>query len=208
MTKNLKPITEISKEDLLDLVNSNTNKVTIFDYKNDLLDFISTYNIIQGENRIPGQLIYNLYKRWSKNPLHRNHFGQEMSQLFPNIRYGQGNVFLINKEKDYFLEKIVNKKQNKTKRKPWLTHFNKFIDKYQLKSGRFYVKDIVLYNLYDKWTYKNGNKNPLGFQQFLKFCRLFFSKPARKMINKHEWFSIDSNIKNHLTDNLLELMKK
>lgn len=204
----LKPITEIPIEELLELLKENPTEINTYDYSNDVLDFISIYGIKSGENQILLPLIYNLYKSWSKNPLYRNQFGMEMSKLFVSVRYGNGNTYRINKTKDFFLEKSVKKKQNKTKRKPWLKHFKCFINKYQLKSGRFYIKDIVLYNLYDKWTYKNNNHNPLSLFQFLKFCKLFFKNPAPKQINGVIWFSVNSEIQKYFTPDLIKLMEK
>lgn len=207
MSKTLKPITEISNEDLLDIISENPNKINTYEYNNDVLEFISTYGIKEGENQILFPLIFNLYKSWSRKPLFRNNFGIELSKLFVSVKYGLATTYRINKSKDFFLEKSVKKKQNKTKRKPWLKHFQKFVDKFELKSGSFYIKDIVLYNIYDKWVYKNGKKNPLSFHQFLKFCNLFFKKPAKKIINGHEYFGMDKNIQKYFNDNLLELMK-
>lgn len=204
----LKPITEISNEELLDLILENPKQVATFNYSNDVLEFISTYNIQSGEHQILLPLIYNLYKKWSQKPIHRITFGTEMSKLFVSVQYGKGTTYRINKSKEFFQEKSIKKVQNKTKRKRWNKHFKLFLDKFELKSGRFFIKDVVLYNLYDRWVYKNHNKNPLSLHQFLKFCRLNFKKPAPKMIRSHEWFSVDSKIKEHLTPDLINLMKQ
>lgn len=204
----LKPITQISNEELLDLIKDNPNEISTFDYSNDILDFISTFGIKEGAHKVLLPLIYQIYKKWSRKPLHRNYFGRELSKLFENVKYGPGTGYFINKPKEFFLEKSVKKKQNKTKRKPWLKHFQRFILKFDIKSGRFYIKDVVLYNLYDRWVYKNGKQNPLSFNQFLKFCNLFFKNPAPKIINSQNWYSIDSSIQEHLTPDLINLMKQ
>lgn len=208
MSKSLKPITELTAEELLDLISENPKEVSNIEYNNDILEFISLYNIQSGENQILVPLIYELYRKWSKKPLHRNQFGMEMSKFFVSVRYGLGTTYRINKSKEFFLEKSIKKNANKTKKKPWLKHFQNFISKYDLKSGRFYVKDIVLYNLYDRWVYKNNNKRPLNLYQFLKFCRLFFKKPAPKMIKNHEYFSLNEEINEYLTPDLINLMKQ
>jgi hypothetical protein len=210
MNNKLKPITEYTREELLKILEENpsNSEYLNINYTNDVNDFISTYGIKNGDHQIMLPVIYNLYKRWSKAPIHRNPFGVEMAKLFFGVKYGMGTAYRINKTKDFFLEKSTKKKLNKTKRKHWFKHFKKFMDKFELKSGRFYVKDVVLYNLYDKWTYKNNNHNPLSFRQFLKFCRLFFKNPAPKIIQGTIWFSMDSKIQEHLTPELINLMKQ
>jgi len=205
----LKPITEVSSEELLKLIKDNPIEVSKYEHHNDCMEFLSVYGIKQGEHRILFNLIYRLYKKWSKTPVGKRSLADAMVLLFPTIKYGQSNVYLINKEKSFFLETgAKKKKQNKTKRKPWLKHFKLFIDKFELKSGRFYVKDVVLYNLYDKWTYKNNKHNPLGFQQFLKFCRLFFKNPTPKIIRGNQWFAVDSEVQKYFTPELIKLMEK
>lgn len=204
-----KPITELTSEQLLELLKENPQEVPTFEYSNDVLDFLSTYGIKEGPNKIFVSLIYGLYKRWSKKPIYRTQFGMELSKLFDSFQ-GTSKLtkYQINKSKEFFLEKSVKKGQNKTKRKPWLGHFLKFKEYYKLKSGSFYIKDVVLYNLYDKWVYKNNNKNPLSMHQFLKFCRLFFQNPAIKIVKGHEYFSINSETKEYLTPDLINLMKQ
>jgi hypothetical protein len=207
MSKILKPITEFTAAELLDLVKENPQQTLNYDHPNDVMDFIAIYRLKEGDNRVYLPVIYNMYRKWSKNPLHRNPFGKEMTKFFPSIKHGQATAYLLNHSKEFFLEKSITKKRNKTKYPHYYKHFKKFINKFDLKSGSFYIKDIVLYNLYDRWTYKNGNKNPLSFNQFLKFCKLFFSKPAPKMIRGNRWFSMDSKLKGKLTPDLINLMR-
>lgn len=206
---NHKPITEIPLADLLELLKNDSDRVLNYEHHNDCMEFLSVYGIKQGENRILFNLIYRLYKKWSKFPVKKRSFADALVLLYPHIKYGESFVYLINKDKYFFLERGAKKKKlNKTKRKHWFRHFKTFIKKYDLKSGRFYVKDIVLYNLYDKWTYKNNNHNPLGFQQFLKFCKLFFKNPAPKQIKGTLWVGLDSEVQKHFTPELLKLMEK
>lgn len=204
----LKPITEYTPEELLELVEKNTTNEEKFNYEypNDVLEFLSIYQIKEGPNQILLPLIFNLYKKWSKKPIHRNQFGMEMSKFFTSVKYGMGTTYRINKSKEFFIDKTIIKKRNKTKGKQWNKHFKSFISKFNIETGRFYVKDIVLYNIYDKWTYKNGNKNPLSFTQFLKFCRLYFK--INKMIKGSEWFSLSENLKELITPDLINLMKQ
>lgn len=206
MVKILKPITEYSPQELLDLISENPQTNT-FESQNDFIEFISIYGIKEGTNRVMIVPIYNTYKKFSQNPISKRAFANEMVQYFPYLDHLNVNIYLINRPRVFFLEKNLKKYQNKTKRKPWLRHFKKFVVKFELKSGSFYVKDIVLYNLYDKWVYKNNNRNPLSFKQFLKFCKLFFKNPAYKLIKGNLHFSVDKCMQKFLTPELIQLMR-
>ncbi len=210
-----KPITEISETELLDLIKTNPAAVPgianvvklLYESGTDINEFLSFYQISEGENRVTGTLLYNLYKRWSLNPRSRVQFTNEILEFFPIIRYGVGYVFFINKTKN---ELLIEKGEFKTKKlktqsKSWSQHFQNYLKKYNIKTGRFYVKDVVLYNLYDKWLYEQRRKHNLSLQQFNHFCKVFFKS---KRIKGHIWFAVDKKIQEILTPNLLEQMKK
>jgi hypothetical protein len=202
----IKTLTELDTNDLLKVLEGNTRKVSNLNYKNDVLDFLSTYQIENGDNGIVFNLIYEVYRKWSNKPLGNRAFCYELRKLLPYLPYGNNNLYMVNKPRDFFLQKTLSKKLNKTKSKSWFKHFEVFIQKYDLKSGSFYIKDIVLYNLYDKSIYESNKKARLSVSNFVKFCRLFFFKP--KFIKGHEWFGVNNNVIEHLSSDLLELMKK
>lgn len=202
----LKPVTEISNAELLDLLQPGEQK-PIYESKTDVLEFLSFYRLKEGENRVTGTLLYNLYKRWSQKPRTRIQFTDEVIELFPMIRYGHSYVFLVNRPKDELLIKKAEFKHKKlkTKSKKWYDHFQTYIKKYSIKTGRFYVKDVVLYNLYDKWLFEQNRKHLLSPEQFNHFCKVFFKS---KKIKGCLWFAVEKGIQVHLSNNLLELMKQ
>jgi len=95
------------------------------------------------------------------------------------------------------------KKENKTKHKGWMEHFEQFLHEYCIKKGSFFIKDSVLYKLYGKW--RQNKPSPLGKTQFNNFCKLYLN---HKLIQKNCWFSVNESIKVHLTEDLINEMSK
>lgn len=203
-----KPLTELTNEELTDLLEeNNTRSVNIFT-RNDINDFISIYNIKSGSFRVPIKLLFKIYKQWSKEPLKANTFANLLTDLFPSIKYGKGLLLCLNKDVWKLKEEFDKyfKTNSKTKSKSYKTHFDAFLKHYHIKNGCFFIKDSILYNLYDKWTYKNNNKRPLGKIQFINFCRLYF--PKFKKIEKVYWFPIDHSINQYLSEELKRQMSE
>jgi len=202
-----KALTELTDEELNKLLDNTIESNTISGI-NDINEFISTYNIKSGSFRIPTKLLYKIYKSWSKDPLRGKTFTNNLTDLFPVIRYGSGFMLCLNKDV-WNLKEDFNKHfkpLNKTKNKNYKEHFDNFLKHYNIENGSFFIKDSVLYNLYDKWTYKNKKRHPLGEAQFINFCRLYF--PKFKKIEKVYWFPIDHSINQYLSEELKRQMKE
>lgn len=195
-----KSITELNEAELLDLIKDESSNIKIYEWPTDVMEFISVYNLKSGTERITTKLLYKLYKLWSKNPVKRKTLTNTLTDLFPSDRIGESYLILLDKNALNIKTSTLKylKKVNKTKHKGWVEHFNKYLHEYCIESGSFFVKDTVLYNLYDKWCFKK--RSPLGFAQFNNFCKLYFNN---KFINNHDWFSVNPSIKKHLTEDIM-----
>lgn len=203
-----KAITELSDEEIIKLAHQSSE--TKIEHSNDIMEFVSVYNLKTGEERITTKLLYNLYSKWSQNPVTRKTFALVLIDLFPSIRYGKSHVICLDKKAINLKEETYNylKRMDKTKQKNWTIHFKKYLSKYQLKKGGLFIKDTVLYNLYDKWCfkgYKTKNYHPLSLYQFNNFCKLFFKN---KLVKGNYWFGLEYTILNHLSEDLIKEMKK
>lgn len=210
MTK--KTINQLSDKELHELLQSSPQipVENSFNYPNDIMDFISFYNLKPGEENIPLRVLYKVYNKWSETPLKRSQFSEHIGRFFVTKAFGNGNsVVCLDKNAKQF-QKIIQeffKKMDKTKKKGYKKHFDSFLNFYNISPGTLYLKDKVLYDLYDKWTYKNQNYNPLSFNQFLGFLRLYFKKDE-KYIAGNYYFSLDATIVNHLSEDMINEMKK
>jgi len=200
-----KSITELSDKELLDLVGNNPEQVTIYEWPTDVMEFISVYNLQTGNERITSKLLYRLYCLWSKNTVTRKTLTKTLTDLFPSSTDGKSVTILLNKSalnlKDEAYKYI--KSLDKSKNKSYQQHFEKYLHEYCIKNGGLFIKDTVLYNLYDKWCYKK--RNPLSFKQFNNLCKSYFKE---KLIDKHYWYSVDESIKTYLTEDLINEMRK
>lgn len=199
-----KAITQLTESELLDLIKSEPSSITLYEWPTDVMQFISVYNLKSGTERITTKLLYKLYKLWSKNPVPRKTLTTTLMDLFPSDRIGESHLILLNKETLNIKQETLKylKKHNKTKDKGWMEHFTKYLHEYCIESGCFYIKDTVLYNLYDKWCYKK--RSPLALAQFNNFCKLYFKN---KFIKKNYWFAVDEKIQKYLTEDLIKEMR-
>lgn len=187
---------EISDADLLELLNSKADHkyiVTSSLTNDDIVMFLSTFNIKPGKEPIQARGLYKLYKDWSKSPINQYSFAHTLNKYYKR----QGLYYLINLDvldlAKSALDIIKKPNKRKTVRKSWRIHFQSFVDRYSLKSGNFYVNDFILYYLYDKWTYDNRVRGRLGKEQFNEFCKLYF-KLKRNRKKGSNWFGIDKGI--------------
>lgn len=188
-------VTEMSTEELLKFLEDNKDESTVnYQDPTDVSQFISVYNITSGPEKVTQHLLYKAYKQWSQNPIGPTKFHDNIKDFFALI----DGYYSLNKQ-PLVLKKKINEfkeKRDKTKQQPWKNHFDAFIKHYNIKKGRHFIKDKVLYNLYDKWAYEHYKKKPLTFFYFNKFCRNHF---VHKQISRVWWFSVTTKIVNHLS---------
>lgn len=199
-----KKLNDLTEEELLSVLEGSTVKVHAA--PNDILEFVDFYKLQPGEEKVTGKLLYNLYLKWSKNPVSKMTFHVTMYELFPRYRNNNLQIFLLNLN-------AINLKQetfkflnipDETKKKWRKEHFDEYLYYYNLKSGRLFLKDIILYKLYKLWCSKTRKTRPLGFRQFINFCKLYFRK--HKLIKRHYWFAVNTQVKSHLTEDMIKEM--
>jgi hypothetical protein len=202
----MKSLTELSESELLDLIKDEPNKIKIYTWPNDVMEFISVYNFKSGEELIPTKLLYRLYRLWSTNPVTRKIMSNTFTDLFPSKNNNNCMCILLNKAAINIKEDAYKyvKKTDKTKKKGYLEHFEKYLNEYCIKTGSFFIKDTVLYSISANWCYKK--RNPLGFTQFTNHCKLYLNIPKYKIIKDHCWFSVDHSIQKHLTEEMIKEM--
>lgn len=187
----------------LDETSSSESNPLINSYRNDFYQFIDTYQIKPGKDKVLPSTLYSLYTHWSQEPLTSYEFGRELAEII-DIRKSRAQI-----NKSVLAIKIevlkLLKPLDKTHYKGWKQHFDKYLDRYCIKSGGLYLKITVLYNLYDKWCYKNKNRHPLGINQFCSFCKGYFKY---KRIDKQYWFAVDHSIEQFLTKEMIDNMKE
>lgn len=197
-----------STENLLDLLE--TNQV-VDKVKRDpsVPTFIKALNIVPGTDQVRQTYLFTLYNKWIKSSITSNKFRMDLTKYFDYKDVKKVRFFLVDlkalnlgvKSKEAIF------KQDKTKIRTYTTHFNNYLKYHDIKSGTYWVEGYVLYYLYDKWTYKNNNRNPLGEIQFANFCNLYF-KQKQQSKNHAKYYGVEKTILNHVTTEHLQQIKK
>lgn len=202
----MKSLTELTEAELLELIKDEPNTITVYDWANDVMEFISVYNLKSGEEQITTKLLYKLYRLWSKNPVTNAILTNTLTDLFPSRRNNANVIYILLDKSTLNLKEEAYKyikKQDKSKNKKWLEHFYKFKHELCIEKGGLFIKDTVLYNIYDKWCYKK--RSSVSIAQFNNFCKLHYNF---KIIDRHYWFSLNESITKQLTENMIKEMSK
>lgn len=207
-----KLITELTSEELIKLLENKPKdeiQGTLYT-KNDVLEFISLHKLQTGDKQVQGKVLHNLYKSWSKKPLGIRKFLKQF-QLFIAAykRYSGYTWFKLNIDINSILWKTLKYTEKRRKRNKLLSknskrHFDNFLEKFQVERGGFYVKDIVLFNIYDKWIYETKSQQTLDFTFFKNFCKLYFK---HKEIDENIWFGVKKSIISHFSEEMINTMK-
>jgi hypothetical protein len=209
-----RPPNKLSDNELLDILNRTSledkDRIKIEDSSdNDILRFISFYEIEEGKHFVSSSLMYKLYKAWSRGMSLSSQFGHQFSQYFSKYQIGLSYGYLLNIDKLKVSKQLFNylnadSKIQKTVRK---THVANFIKKYGIKRGTFEIDLHSLYYLYDKWTYSYKKKVPLSKFVFFNVMKLFLSTNPLTGHNK-TYFLIDETILNYITREEIERIQK
>lgn len=190
-----KTATQVQTEELLNLLDEDntSDEVNYTEYKNDILQFISVFNLKPGEEYIKAFTLYSIYKVWSKTPISKTAFYSEICKYFESLN---GKGYKINRNAIQLTHEAYvkfEKKKIRLKSKYWTKHFEDFILYYSIKNGSFWLEDEILYFLYDKYTYERNilNTNRLSKELFFTYADLFFK---HKITKTGKVYSVTDNI--------------
>jgi hypothetical protein len=205
-------LTDYSDEELfkaLEQYSSSESKTQ--EYETDVPRFLAFYQIKPGKDLINKRLLYKLYTLWSHNLVTTHRFTSDLNMFFKPHQKGHNEYYYINQKalaiSEQAFELIKLNTQDRTKIPNWKAHFDKFIATYNLKSGTVFLESYILYNLYDKFVYETGKKAPLGYDQFVNFCRLYF-KQERLTSSRIAHFGVDKSIFEFITMQQIRQLRK
>lgn len=171
-----------------------TKEESIVGVSDDVFSFISTFNILPGNEPVLKNAVFDLYKSWSNDPVSRTSFGLKMNKHFQGYstagrNYYKLNINSIQVERETLLA-IQKHKIDKTKYPNWHKHFNDFLSHYNILKGTTWVQSFVIAHFYDQWCYKNKRKKLLSDTNIFNFCKLYF-KHKRNSESRMMWFAIN-----------------
>lgn len=191
---------QLTDEEILALLNSDEveeSSVQIFDYKDDIVPFLSFYNITPGDSPVSKKLLYKLYKAYSKEPLDQLNFNVQVGRFVSPSR----DHFNLNLDNFAISNHIyqAEKKRDKTKSLTFQKHFNWFITERGVESGSHWIEGFILFFIYKDFC-KSRRVNPrFGYVNFHKFLKLHFQY-KRINGNRSLWFKVNQEIAQFYTE--------
>lgn len=172
--------------------------------KDDVLNFSSVFKIEAGDRPIKADLVYRIYKNWSRNPVTRNSFTNKLGEFLPK----DGKYYLL-KHNIFQLTKLtktlLEQRQKKTKRRINREYFQSFFDHYSIKDGKLYIEGYILYYLYQEWCDKFKRKYFYKHQPFLLALKVFLNTRNSRSIT---FFRVDQSILQYLSETKLDALRK
>lgn len=155
----------------------------------DIISFLNVFNITQGRFKIKSDVLYSIYKHWSKDP--KTHIG--FAKFLNRVLIGKRGYFYISLSAldiQQTLYEFLDKKSRSVLKVPkYKQHFDHFLNWLGFISGDFYIKQDCLYWLYDKWTYERKIKKVLADKELIKFSDIYFK---HKRLKDGKYLGIDS----------------
>lgn len=208
MTKPRSP-TELSLAELLEavkgqeLIDENVSP----SFNDPIASFVQAFNIKPGKELISDILLHKLFKLWNKNSfINIRNFNRQFGQYIPSQRRNR-RFYFVDQQVLKIIKTIedIEKKTAfvPTKSKAFYKHFERFLEKTNLKPGELYVESDILYYVYNRWCDDTRYKNPLGYKHFISFCDLNFE--VKRLSNSTIlWYGVNKEIKTLITRSEVE----
>jgi len=182
---------QLTEQEILDLLYSDEveeETKQIFDYTDDVVPFLTNYNITPGTSYVSKKLIYKLYKLYSKEPLDKQTFNIQVGRY---VEPAGGN-FLINIDNFAISNHIYTKEKtrDKTKSLNYQKHFQWFLTERGVEKGKVWLEGFVLFFIYKDFCNSRRVSPKLGYVNFHKFLKLHL--PYRRVKeNRSLWFKVN-----------------
>lgn len=188
---------QLSEEEILALLASedeaDEKTVEIFDYNDDIVPFLSFYNITPGHTPVSKKLLYKLYKTYSKQPVEQTIFNTKVGTFIAP----SGPYYKLNMDNFAISNHIykAEKTKDKTKSLSYQRHFNWFLKERKVERGSRWIEGFILFFIYKDFC-KSRRVNPkLGYVNFHKFLKLHLQFKRIKG-NRALFFKVDQDTAN------------
>lgn len=181
----------ISTQDLLNALEGAEDTETT-EWSNDVPHFLSKFQMEEGENKVKVDLLYKLYKLYSKYPVRQQEFTMTVSQFIPC----DGKYYKIN-VKPMRIAKVVNT-QSKIGLVRFTTslsikrHYERFLHDNSVKKGITWVEGLILYEVYRRYCIDKKFQLRMTYMNFIKVTKLYFKHKVIR--RKSTWLQIDNEI--------------
>jgi hypothetical protein len=188
---------QIDTEDLLDALNDESDvseQEEISEYFNDVIPFLSRFNIIPGENNVHASLIDKLYKAYSNNPVNKIQFALEINKHLPYYTNSKGKFFKININSINISKMLYNQLSkssiNKTKNQSHRKAFENFLKETNIQGGIKWCEGFIIYEAYRELCRLRRKQSRFSYPVFISMLSLYLPN-SRRSSNRSKWFKIN-----------------
>lgn len=168
-----KSIHSLSDEELLASLEGSVEVETDVDWHNDVPSFITHFKLQPGPNRVRSDIIYKVYKNFSKNPDNSYNFGRTMVLFF---QHEDQRYFMLDKPVGFFMSLLNKHKEEKATRfttNPTRNRsFRKLMSDLGVKKGNTWVPASYIYEVYRCWCIDTKKRAVFGKDAFFKFLSM------------------------------------
>jgi|GEM_PF-6666402 hypothetical protein len=187
----------------IELVDEKTVAEEILEYENNVVPFLSHYNIIPGDFTVSKKLLYKLYRRHVDDPVNELTFQRIVGNFLGHYRNYSGNFYKINQDQfalsNHIFKLFTEHKVQKTKSKTYQNRFMTFCETKNVRKGKAWVPGFVIYEIYKDFCRERHKRPAFSYESFIQMLRENF-KHKRINSNRSLWFSVNEESKNYFTE--------
>jgi len=172
--------------------------------------FMQVFMLKPGPYSIKVQELFKLYKLWCPESEQTTlpHFSHILGTYLPSHYYCNKRHVKINRSPQVFIETIEkyskSKKRNKVKSPTFQSQFNLFLEQNNIKEGKCFVENYILYYIYNDWCRKT-RKRAASRDVFCGGLDLHFE---RKSTNQAVYYGVDENIKSLISTTTVNVLRQ
>lgn len=175
----------------------------VLEYDNNVIPFLSHYQIQPGEFLVSKSQLYSLYRQHVMDPIPQLNFHRIVGQFIGHYRNHSGNFYKINlhqfKLSEYMFKLRVGKIKKVDKSKGWRRHFESFLKKKEIEKGNNWLEGYILQEIYRDFCRDRKKRPALGYENFLKMGRLYFEH-RRVSSSRAVFFKVNDKAYNYFTE--------
>lgn len=165
-----------SIEDLLAILEGDKDET--LKYSDDILGFITHYNLKAGRKPVSLTLLYRLYTNWSKAKIKRQAFANRFSQYFAGKQVYTRVYYGLNISAFDLASAVMEKLARDTQKIPQrqIKSIKSFLYHKGIRPGTFWVERDVLFQIYVNWMYEKGFRSYMRREDFARVMEIFFAR--------------------------------
>jgi hypothetical protein len=182
----------------------------ILEFQNNVIPFLSYYNIIPGDKPVTKQLLYKLYKHHVDDPADKLSFHRTVGEYLSNYSNRSGRFYQINidqfKISKHLFDLFKENKVDKTKSLSWRKRFDTFLATKKITAGSTWVAGYVIFEIYLDFCRDRKKRASFSYDSFHRMLKEYFES-KRKSSNRSLWFKVNKETSVYFTQEQIDEIK-